>query len=128
MYMHIKLDGVENLLNNVISLIAPLTPRFLKDCPSNYVFNIFNSNKLSSIDFKKFIYALSVINSKISYKEILAIIKLPVNEDTPKKRVKKIFRIIDKNKNSSLDIKEFKEGSKHNEIIILTLSLYDGLF
>ncbi|KAL5348485.1 Calcium-binding protein NCS-1 [Pseudogymnoascus australis] len=156
---------------------------FLKDCPSgmltkeefqkiyrqffpfgdpssfaDYVFNVFDSDRSGSIDFKEFICALSVTSrgkmedkldwafqlydidgdGKISYDEMLAIVeaiykmvgsmvKLPDDEDTPEKRVKKIFRTMDKDENGSLDIEEFKEGSKRDETIVSALSLYDGL-
>ncbi|KAH8656083.1 putative neuronal calcium sensor NCS-1 [Tricladium varicosporioides] len=173
---------------------------FLKDCPSgmltkeefqkiyrqffpfgdpssfaDYVFNVFDSDKSGSIDFKEFICALSVTSrgkmedkldwafqlydidgdGKISYEEMLAIVeaiykmvsemkavalygntneiqvgsmvKLPADEDTPEKRVRKIFRMMDKDENGSLDMEEFKEGSKRDETIVSALSLYDGL-
>ncbi|KZZ99180.1 calcium sensor NCS-1 [Moelleriella libera RCEF 2490] len=156
---------------------------FLKDCPSgmlskeefqkiyrqffpfgdpssfaDYVFNVFDSDKSGSIDFKEFICALSVTSrgkmedkldwafqlydidgdGKISYDEMLQIVeaiykmvgsmvKLPEDEDTPEKRVRKIFRMMDKDENGSLDIAEFKEGSKRDETIVSALSLYDGL-
>jgi len=156
---------------------------FLKDCPTgmltkeefqkiyrqffpfgdpssfaDYVFNVFDSDKSGSIDFKEFICALSVTSrgkmedkldwafqlydidgdGKISYDEMLAIVeaiykmvgsmvKLPEDEDTPEKRVKKIFRMMDKDENGSLDMEEFKEGSKRDETIVSALSLYDGL-
>ncbi|KAM0719047.1 hypothetical protein Q7P37_004952 [Cladosporium fusiforme] len=77
-------------------------------------------------------------DGKISYDEMLAIVeaiykmvgsmvKLPEDEDTPEKRVKKIFRMMDKDENGSLDMEEFKEGSKRDETIVSALSLYDGL-
>lgn len=153
---------------------------------ADYVFNVFDSDKSGSIDFKEFICALSVTSrgkmedkldwafqlydidgdGKISYDEMLAIVeaiykmvrsgesdnhkapigkrhmqnenpadksqvgsmvKLPVDEDTPEKRVKKIFRMMDKDENGSLDMEEFKEGSKRDETIVSALSLYDGL-
>ncbi|KAM5348344.1 hypothetical protein ACJ41O_008168 [Fusarium nematophilum] len=191
---------------------------FLKDCPSgtltkeefqkiyrqffpfgdpssfaDYVFNVFDSDKSGTIDFKEFICALSVTSrgkmedkldwafqlydidgdGKISYDEMLKIVeaiykmvsgdalvpvsmvhamtaadgwdmdalsgkyanlaqvgsmvKLPEDEDTPEKRVKKIFRMMDKDENGSLDMEEFKEGSKRDETIVSALSLYDGL-
>ena len=37
-------------------------------------------------------------------------VKLPEDEDTPEKRVKKIFRMMDKDENGSLDMAEFKVG------------------
>lgn len=163
---------------------------------ADYVFNVFDSDKSGSIDFKEFICALSVTSrgkmedkldwafqlydidgdGKISYDEMLAIVeaiykmvrfrfwappdsvtcyslaqriefklslashgssltqlqvgsmvKLPADEDTPEKRVKKIFRMMDKDENGSLDMEEFKEGSKRDETIVSALSLYDGL-
>ncbi|KAG9238997.1 neuronal calcium sensor 1 [Amylocarpus encephaloides] len=146
---------------------------------ADYVFNVFDSDKSGSIDFKEFICALSVTSrgkmedkldwafqlydidgdGKISYDEMLAIVeaiykmvcgkcaiswlripasfadysqvgsmvKLPADEDTPEKRVRKIFRMMDKDENGSLDMEEFKEGSKRDETIVSALSLYDGL-
>ncbi|KAL8673636.1 MAG: hypothetical protein Q9168_001942 [Polycauliona sp. 1 TL-2023] len=169
---------------NLLETDADLTtPGFLKDCPSgmltkqefqkiykqffpfgdptsfaDYVFNVFDSDKSGSIDFKEFICALSVTSrgkmedkldwafqlydidgdGKISYDEMLQIVeaiykmvgsmvKLPADEDTPEKRVKKIFKMMDKDENGSLDMAEFKEGSKRDETIVSALSLYDGL-
>ncbi|KAG9792784.1 neuronal calcium sensor 1, partial [Aureobasidium melanogenum] len=77
-------------------------------------------------------------DGQISYNEMLAIVeaiykmvgsmvKLPEDEDTPEKRVRKIFRMMDKDENGSLDMAEFKEGSKRDETIVSALSLYDGL-
>lgn len=150
---------------------------------ADYVFNVFDSDKSGSIDFKEFICALSVTSrgrmedkldwafqlydidgdGKISYDEMLSIVeaiykmvyipvdahyamivkgkrdvltetgqvgsmvKLPEDEDTPEKRVKKIFAMMDKDENGSLDMEEFKEGSQKDETIVSALSLYDGL-
>ena len=59
--------------------------------------------------------------------QVGSMVKLPEDEDTPEKRVRKIFRMMDKDENGSLDMDEFKEGSKRDETIVSALSLYDGL-
>jgi len=156
---------------------------FLKDCPSGqldreefsriykqffpfgdptdfaqHVFNVFDSDKNGHIDFKEFIYALSVTSrgrldeklswafqlydinqdGEITYEEMLEIVqsiykmtgetvKLPADEDTPEKRVDKIFRNMDRDKDARLSYDEFVEGSKQDPTIVQALSLYDGL-
>lgn len=59
--------------------------------------------------------------------QVGSMVKLPEDEDTPEKRVRKIFKMMDKDENGSLDMEEFKEGSKRDETIVSALSLYDGL-
>lgn len=59
--------------------------------------------------------------------QVGSMVKLPADEDTPEKRVRKIFKMMDKDENGSLDMEEFKEGSKRDETIVSALSLYDGL-
>lgn len=54
-------------------------------------------------------------------------VKLPADEDTPEKRVNKIFRNMDRNKDAQLTYDEFVEGSKQDPTIVQALSLYDGL-
>lgn len=68
-----------------------------------------------------------VFITDVFYSQVGSMVKLPEDEDTPEKRVKKIFRMMDKDENGSLDMAEFKEGSKRDETIVSALSLYDGL-
>ena len=54
-------------------------------------------------------------------------VQLPEDEATPEKRVRKIFRMMDKDENGYLDKDEFREGSMKDESIVSALSLYDGM-
>jgi len=61
------------------------------------------------------------------YKMTGAMVKLPADEDTPEKRVTKIFNTMDFNQDHKLTYEEFAEGSKKDPTIVQALSLYDGL-
>ncbi|XP_051525508.1 neuronal calcium sensor 1-like [Myxocyprinus asiaticus] len=54
-------------------------------------------------------------------------VDLPEEENTPEKRVDRIFAMMDKNADGRLTLQEFQEGSKADPSIVQALSLYDGL-
>ncbi|CAE6522581.1 unnamed protein product [Rhizoctonia solani] len=60
------------------------------------------------------------------YKMTGQMVKLPADEDTPEKRVDKIFKNMDRDKDARLTYDEFVEGSKQDPTIVQALSLYDG--
>ncbi|XP_013412203.1 neuronal calcium sensor 1 [Lingula anatina] len=53
--------------------------------------------------------------------------KLPEEENTPEKRVNRIFSAMDKNRDNLLTMEEFLEGCKNDPTIVQALTLYDGL-
>ncbi|KAI9320403.1 calcium-binding protein NCS-1 [Dichotomocladium elegans] len=61
------------------------------------------------------------------YKMVGSMVKLPADEDTPEKRVNKIFALMDTDKDDRLTMEEFKEGSRKDPSIVQALNLYDGL-
>lgn len=85
------------------------------------------------------------------YKMVGSMVKLPPDEDTPEKRVNKIFDLMDnvsfffiqcravwlisnftnilhsQDRDGRLSMDEFKEGSKKDPTILQALNLYDGM-
>jgi len=69
----------------------------------------------------------ALANMGFLIKQVGTMVKLPEDEDTPEKRVRKIFRMMDKDESNSLTMEEFREGSQRDQTIVSALSLYDGL-
>lgn len=61
------------------------------------------------------------------YKMVGSNVKLPPDEDTPEKRVDKIFTLMDANQDGKLDMEEFKLGSQEDPSIAQAMNLYNGL-
>ena len=101
------------------------------------LYDIDGDGKISYDEMLAIVEAIYKMVRRIEVEELLtkantatqvgSMVKLPEDEDTPEKRVRKIFRMMDKDENGSLDMAEFKEGSKRDETIVSALSLYDGL-
>jgi len=88
----------------------------------DWAFNLYDIDGDGKITYQEMLAIVEAI-----YKMVGSMVKLPEDEDTPEKRVKKIFRMMNKDESSSLDMAEFKESSKRDETIVSALSLYDGL-
>ncbi|PVU94384.1 hypothetical protein BB561_002583 [Smittium simulii] len=61
------------------------------------------------------------------YKMLGSMVQLAEDEDTPEKRVDKIFRLMDTNQDGKIDLEEFKAGSLKDSVIMQALNLYEGL-
>ncbi|MCJ1444285.1 MAG: Neuronal calcium sensor 1 [Stictis urceolatum] len=99
-----------------------VTSRGTMEDKLDWAFQLYDLNGDGKIEAQEMLQIVTAI-----YKMVGSIVKLPEDEDTPEKRVKKIFAMMDKDMNGTLDIEEFKEGSKRDETIVSALSLYDGL-
>ncbi|XP_037932241.1 frequenin-1-like [Teleopsis dalmanni] len=123
---------------------------------ASLVFRVFDENNDGSIEFEEFIRALSVtskgnldeklqwafrlydvdndgyITREEMYNIVDAIYQMvgqqpqAEDENTPQKRVDKIFDQMDKNHDGKLTLEEFREGSKADPRIVQALSLGGG--
>lgn len=87
-----------------------------------WAFQLYDINGDKVITFDEMLKIVEAI-----YKMTGQMVRLPPDEDTPQKRVEKIFRNMDKDKDDKLTYDEFVEGSKQDPTIVQALSLYDGL-
>ncbi|TFL05782.1 hypothetical protein BDV98DRAFT_560637 [Pterulicium gracile] len=87
-----------------------------------WAFQLYDIDKDGSISYDEMLQIVRAI-----YKMTGDLVKLPADENTPEKRVDKIFSHMDRNKDQSLSFSEFAEGSKSDPTIVQALSLYDGL-
>eukprot|EP00300_Choanocystis_sp_HF-7_P041347 c8061_g1_i1.p1 GENE.c8061_g1_i1~~c8061_g1_i1.p1 ORF type:complete len:191 (-),score=54.37 c8061_g1_i1:155-727(-) len=83
------------------------------------LYDIDNDNLISRAEMTQIVSAIYLMVGNVT--------KMPADEDTPEKRVDKIFASMDKNADDKLTLEEFKLGSKNNPSIISALQLYDGL-
>jgi len=88
----------------------------------NWAFQLYDIDGDGEISYEEMLQIVEAI-----YKMVGSMVKLPEDEDTPQKRVAKIFRMMDKDENGSLTLDEFRDGSKKDATIVSALSLYDGL-
>nr|XP_014285723.1 frequenin-1-like [Halyomorpha halys] len=124
---------------------------------ASLVFRVFDENNDGSIEFEEFIRALSVtsrgnLDEKLHwafrlydvdndgfitrdemYNIVDAIYQMvgqqpqPEDENTPQRRVDKIFDQMDKNHDDRLTLEEFREGSKADPRIVQALSMGGGM-
>jgi len=99
-----------------------VTSRGTLDDKLKWAFQLYDIDGDGEISYDEMLQIVEAI-----YKMVGSMVKLPEDEDTPQKRVAKIFRMMDKDENGSLTMDEFREGSQKDQTIVSALSLYDGL-
>lgn len=87
-----------------------------------WAFELYDLNNDGKITYDEMLTIVTSI-----YKMIGSMVKLNEDEATPELRVKKIFRLMDKNEDGCITLEEFREGSKVDPSIVSALNLYDGL-
>jgi len=87
-----------------------------------WAFQLYDINGDGLISYDEMLQIVTAI-----YKMTGQMVKLPQDEDTPEKRVQKIFKNMDRDMDANLTYDEFVEGSKQDPTIVQALSLYDGL-
>lgn len=87
-----------------------------------WAFQLYDLNHDGFISYDEMLTIVSSI-----YKMIGSMVKLNEDEATPELRVKKIFKLMDKNEDGHITLDEFREGSKVDPSIVSALNLYDGL-
>jgi len=99
-----------------------VTSRGHLDEKLKWAFQLYDIDNDGSITYDEMLQIVESI-----YKMTGDMVKLPSDEDTPEKRVLKIFRNMDKDQDEQLTFDEFVQGSKQDPTIVQALSLYDGL-
>ncbi|CAG9538823.1 unnamed protein product [Cercopithifilaria johnstoni] len=94
-----------------------ITSRGTLDEKLNWAFSLYDMDKDGYITMKEMTDIVEAIHSMIGN-----ILELPKDENTPEKRVAKIFSNMDHNLDGKLTLEEFKKGSKSDLCIVQALS------
>ncbi|KLO19821.1 putative FRQ1-regulator of phosphatidylinositol-4-OH kinase [Schizopora paradoxa] len=115
-------DGDKTIDFKEFMIALSVTSRGDLDEKLKWAFNLYDIDGNGEIEYDEMLTIVTAI-----FKMMGEMIKLPPDEDTPEKRVDKIYASMDKDKNAKLTFEEFAEGSKKDPTITQALSLYDGL-
>jgi len=95
-----------------------ITSRGSLDEKLEWAFSLYDLDKDGYITRDEMLHIVESI-----YRMVGKMVDLPEDEDTPDKRVDKIFRKMDKNNDGKLTMDEFREGSKCDPWIVQALAI-----
>ncbi|KAL3989788.1 Neuronal calcium sensor 1 [Acanthocheilonema viteae] len=108
-------DGYISFHEFIVAL--SITSRGTLDEKLDWAFSLYDVDKDGYITMKEMADIIDAIHSMIG-----DILQLPNDEDTPEKRVAKIFSNMDYNLDGKLTLEEFKQGSKNDPCIVQALT------
>ncbi|TUN47323.1 Neuronal calcium sensor 1 [Bagarius yarrelli] len=117
----LKMD-ILNSLSSSKPFLSPLGEHWMKNEKIRWAFKLYDLDNDGYITRDEMLNIVDAI-----YQMVGNTVELPEEENTPEKRVDRIFAMMDKNADGMLTLQEFQEGSKADPSIVQALSLYDGL-
>ncbi|KAL1924612.1 uncharacterized protein VTP21DRAFT_4266 [Calcarisporiella thermophila] len=124
-FARIVFDAFDEDRNNSIVFgefmkVLSVCSRGSRDKKLRWAFKLYDTDCDGYITKEEMLEVMSAI-----YRMVGGMVRMPVDEDTPEKRVEKIFMLMDKDHDGKLSLQDFIQGAQEDESIERTLKLYE---